>query len=203
MRRFALPAAAKRNPLMPLQRFVPLALALALAGCGSVGAIGLGPMPNKSGQAVETAGGLPPAIPSDQVPPGSARPAGAAPAAPGAAGQGADAVASADPAPAAAGGASAAGGLGRTDLLGGWTIASSGDSCQLFMTLTTWTGGYRASTRGCSNGVLKSISAWNLDGKQVVLAGTGGAPVARLSSSGNNRFDGRTEGSPTPVTFYR
>jgi len=189
---------------MPLQRFVPLALALALAGCGSVGAIGLGPMPNKSGQAVETAGGLPPAMPSDQVPAGSARAAGAAPAAPGAAGQGVapagDAVASAEPAPAAAGGA---GGLGRTDLLGGWTIASSGDSCQLFMTLTTWTGGYRASTRGCSNGVLKSISAWNLDGKQVVLAGTGGAPVARLSSSGNNRFDGRTEGGTTPVTFYR
>jgi hypothetical protein len=191
---------------MPLHRFVPLALALALAGCGSVGAIGLGPMPNKSGQ-VETAGGLPPAVPSDQVPAGSARAGSGAPAASGAAGQGAapgsDAVASADPAPAAAGGASAAGGLGRTDLLGGWTIASSGDSCQLFMTLTTWTGGYRASTRGCSNGVLKSISAWNLDGKQVVLAGTGGAPVARLSSSGNNRFDGRTEGGTAPVTFYR
>jgi len=187
---------------MPLQRFVPLALALALAGCGSMGAIGLGPMPNKSGQAVESAGGLPPAVPSDQVPAGSARTASVAPAAPAAGDQGAaasgDAVASAGPA--AAGGA---GGLGRTDLLGGWTIASAGDSCQLFMTLTTWTGGYRASTRGCSNGVLKSISAWNLDGKQVVLAGTGGAPVARLSSSGNNRFDGRTEGGAAPVTFYR
>jgi hypothetical protein len=108
-------------------------------------------------------------------------------------------VASADPAPAPGG----AGGLGRTDLLGGWTIASGGDSCQLFMTLTSWTGGYRASTRGCSNGILKSISAWNLDGKQVILAGTGGAPVARLSSSGNNRFDGHAEGGGGSVTFYR
>ncbi len=184
---------------MPFRRFVPLALALALAGCGSVGAIGLGPTP-KSGQ-VQTAGGLPPAVPSDQVPPGSARTASAVPAGPagGAAGPTGDAGAGA--APSAAGGG--AGGLGRTDLLGGWTISSSGDSCQLFMTLTTWTGGYRASTRGCSNGVLKSISAWNLDGKQVVLAGAAGAPVARLSSSGNNRFDGRTEGGATPVTFYR
>ncbi len=93
--------------------------------------------------------------------------------------------------------------LGRTDLLGGWTIASSGDSCQLFMTLTSWTGGYRASTRGCSSDLLKSISAWNLQGKQVVLAGQGGTPLARLSSSGSNRFDGQTDGQGTAVTFYR
>jgi len=186
---------------MPFDRFAPFALALALAGCGSVGAIGVGPMQTKPGQDVELAGGLPPAVPSDRVPDGSAR-AGAAPATPGAAAPSpgvapnGDVVASAEP-------PHAAGGLGRTDLLGGWTIASAGDSCQLFMTLTSWTGGYRASTRGCSNGTLKSISAWNLDGKQVVLAGTGGAPVARLSSSGGNRFDGRTEGGTAPVTFYR
>src|SRR5690242_441934 len=102
---------------MPFDRFAPLVLALALAGCGSVGAIGVGPMQTKPGQDVELAGGLPPAVPSDQVPAGSARaggtpgsPPGAAP--PGAAPNG-DVVASAAPAPAAAGG------LGRTDLLGG------------------------------------------------------------------------------------
>lgn len=92
--------------------------------------------------------------------------------------------------------------IGRTDLLGGWTIAVTGDSCQLFMTLTSWTGGYRASTRGCNNEVLKSISAWNLEGKQVVLAKQGGAPVARLQSVGNNRFDGSADGAGA-VSFYR
>jgi hypothetical protein len=97
----------------------------------------------------------------------------------------------------------AAGGLGRTDLLGGWTISTSADSCQLFMTLTSWTGGYRASTRGCSSDLLKSIAAWDLDGSQVVLAGQGGAPVARLQSSGNNRFDGSATGDAGVVTFYR
>ena len=94
------------------------------------------------------------------------------------------------------------GSIGRTDLLGGWTIASSGDSCQLFMTLTSWTGGYRASTRGCSSEQLKSISAWNLNGSQVVLAGQGGAPVATLQSSGGTRFDGQISGGG-PVSFYR
>jgi hypothetical protein len=70
------------------------------------------------------------------------------------------------------------------------------------MTLTSWTGGYRASTRGCSTDVLKSISAWNLNGKQVVLAGSGGSPVATLFPSGNTRFDGQT-GQGAAVSFYR
>ena len=97
----------------------------------------------------------------------------------------------------------AASGLGRTDLLGGWTITADGDSCQLFMTLTSWTGGYRASTRGCNSDLLKSISAWNLDGGQVVLAGQGGTPLAHLQSSGNNRFDGAAVANAAPITFYR
>ena len=92
-------------------------------------------------------------------------------------------------------------GLGRTDLLGGWTISAAGDSCQLFMTLTSWTGGYRASTRGCNSDLLKSISAWNLEGDQVVLAGQGGSPLAQLGPNGTNRFDGTADGAP--VTFYR
>jgi len=181
---------------MLFQRFLPVAIAVALAGCGSVGVGGLSPEPNMSGHAVETAGGLPPASPAFV----SGQPASDAPVSPAG---GADAGAVASDGASAVGGAAASGGLGRTDLLGGWTINSAGDSCQLFMTLTTWTGGYRASTRGCTNGVLKSISAWNLDGEQVVFAGAGGTPVARLSSSGNHRFDGRTESGAAPVTFYR
>jgi hypothetical protein len=98
---------------------------------------------------------------------------------------------------------SGTGGIGRTDLLGGWTITSGSDSCQLFMTLTSWTGGYRASTRGCSSDVLKSISAWNLQSGQVILAGQGGTPVAHLASSGTNRFDGQVDGQGVAVTFYR
>ncbi len=52
---------------------------------------------------------------------------------------------------------------GHIELLGGWTMTSGQESCQLFITLTRWTGGYRATTLGCNTGELKPISAWNLE----------------------------------------
>ncbi|WP_420391462.1 AprI/Inh family metalloprotease inhibitor [Acuticoccus sp.] len=83
--------------------------------------------------------------------------------------------------------------VARTDLLGGWTVASGGDSCQLFMSLTTWTGGYRASTRGCSSDELAGISAWDLSGATVTLkGGDGGAPVATLAATSPQQFAGST-----------
>jgi hypothetical protein len=181
---------------MPLNRLLPIALALTLFGCGSIGAIGVPFGRNNAPPPGEVAGGLPPPLPGETIP--GQPPPGAVIAEPLPTADG-TAVAGVEPAaPAPSGG----GAIGRTDLLGGWTIASSGDSCQLFMTLTSWTGGYRASTRGCASEELKSISAWNLEGKQVVLAGQGGAPLARLQSAGGTRFDGQTSGGG-PVSFYR
>jgi hypothetical protein len=89
----------------------------------------------------------------------------------------------------------------RTDLLGGWTINSAGDSCQLFMTLTTWSGGYRASTRGCATPPLQTIAAWNMEGGQVQLLDDAGGTVARLYASSKTQFNGQTEGGgPVSVT---
>jgi len=185
---------------MAFRYLVPVTLVVALAGCGSIGAIGLPwkrdrqttqapqPLPSTATEPVQSTdlgpidNSMGAGLPSDSA---EAEPLGP----PG--GQ------TAMTAPATGGGAA----LGRTDLLGGWTITSAGDSCQLFMTLTSWTGGYRASTRGCTSEMLKSISAWNLQGSEVVLAGQGGAPLARLASSGNNRFDGQANGQI--VSFYR
>jgi len=83
--------------------------------------------------------------------------------------------------------------IGRTDLLGGWALASGGQTCQLFMSLTTWTGGYRASTRGCSEPQLADISAWDLNGKTVTLKGGEGAvPVASLVATDQQTFNGAT-----------
>lgn len=173
----------------------PGLMAVALAGCGSVGAIGLNRGANQQPPPADPVMVSP--VQSSTLPPvaGAAPPlgqGGVVGAAPG------TQTAAVNPQPAAPSTAA----LGRTDLLGGWTIVSSGESCQLFMTLTSWTGGYRASTRGCSSEVLKSISAWNLNGSQVVLAGTGGSTVATLAASGNARFDGQT-GQGAPVSFYR
>ncbi len=186
--------------LVPAKYLVPVVLAAALAGCGSFGAIGL-PWQRAQAPAPLDPAALPPVESAQLPPPGGEQQANNAfPA-----GDGSDTEPLSQPQTAVAAPSEGAGpgGLGRTDLLGGWTIASGGDSCQLFMTLTSWTGGYRASTRGCNSDVLKSISAWNLQGKQVILAGQGGSPVAHLSSSGGNRFDGQTDGQGTSVTFYR
>lgn len=186
---------------MAFRYLLPITLVVALTGCGSIGAVGVpwnrdrqvaqqqpAPLPPPpTPAAIETAD-LAPIDGTYNDPYGSDSMAGD-PLAPPATPQ----MAMADP--------NAGGAVGRTDLLGGWTITAAGDSCQLFMTLTSWTGGYRASTRGCTSELLKSISAWNLEGGQVVLAGQGGSPVARLASSGLNRFDG-SAGSQS-VSFYR
>lgn len=182
---------------MALKVVVPVALAITLAGCGSFGAIGLPWKREQPVAAPDVTAGAPTApVESSNLPPptGSPNPLPA---------NGTDATNQplTPPPGAPTAGTGENGGVGRTDLLGGWTVTSGSDSCQLFMTLTTWTGGYRASTRGCNGTLLKSISAWNLQGAEVVLSGQGGAPVARLSSTGSNRFEGQANGQP--ITFYR
>ena len=94
--------------------------------------------------------------------------------------------------------------LGRTDLLGAWTLASGAEQCSLNVNLTNWTGGYRASTRGCGSSDLQRINAWVLDGKQVVLlAEDGQTVIARLYSTSPARFDGQAEMDGRAVSFFR
>jgi len=90
----------------------------------------------------------------------------------------------------------------RNDLLGGWAIESGGERCQLFMNLTGWTGGYRASTRGCTSEELKGVSAWDLAGKQITLKDSATAPIATLFSVEPGRFTGRLSNG-SAVTVYR
>ena len=81
----------------------------------------------------------------------------------------------------------------KEQVLGQWALAGPGDSCQLFVTLTGWTGGYRASTRGCSSPEMTSIGAWNIEGNLVVLKDNEGNPVARLAKGGATQYNGRLD----------
>ncbi|MDJ0931075.1 protease inhibitor Inh/omp19 family protein [Breoghania sp.] len=91
--------------------------------------------------------------------------------------------------------------IGRTELLGGWTIASAGNSCKLFMTLTTWSGGYRANTQGCGGAPLGAIAVWDLNGAQILLKDANGTQIATLYKSAPERYDGRTStGQPISVS---
>ncbi|WP_319772370.1 AprI/Inh family metalloprotease inhibitor [Breoghania sp.] len=92
--------------------------------------------------------------------------------------------------------------IGRTELLGGWTISAGGNSCKLFMNLTKWSGGYRANTQGCGGPPLGAIAAWDLNGAQVILKDSNGVQIATLYKSGNERYDGRT-GAGYPISVSR
>jgi len=198
---------------MTMKIMAPAVFAAALAGCGSIGAIGFPPMQRGAQDNVDSVAVSP--VESAALPPvyGAPLPSetgivGAAPGTvPGVTPGATPGVTSGIPTNTDTASlnqvpATGTDALGRTDLLGGWTVASAGDTCQLFMTLTSWTGGYRASTRGCNSEVLKSISAWNVSGKEVVLSGSGGSSVATLFSSGSGRFDGQTD-QGSQIIFYR
>lgn len=83
--------------------------------------------------------------------------------------------------------------LSSESLLGSWKVSTAGQTCQLFMTLTKWTGGYRAGTRGCP-GEAANVAAWDLNGNEVVFLDAGGNKIARVYSSGNSAFSGQTSG---------
>jgi protease inhibitor Inh len=81
--------------------------------------------------------------------------------------------------------------LTKESLIGRWSVSSGGSNCDVFLALTKWTGGYRAASRGCA-GAAADVSAWDVQGKQVILSDNSGNQVARLYQSGNERYDGST-----------
>lgn len=79
----------------------------------------------------------------------------------------------------------------KESLIGRWTVTSSGSSCDLFLALTKWTGGYRAASRNCA-GPAADISAWDVKGNQVVLSDSTGNQIASLYQSGSEQYQGST-----------
>ena len=91
--------------------------------------------------------------------------------------------------------------LTREALIGRWSAGTGGSSCDVFLSLTKWTGGYRAASRGCV-GDAAAIAAWDVQGKQVILADSGGNQVARLFQTAGERYDGSTA-SGQPISLSR
>ncbi len=79
----------------------------------------------------------------------------------------------------------------REALVGAWKVTTAGSSCQMFMALTKWTGGFRAASRGCP-GDAASVAAWDVQGQQVLLSDSDGNRVATLFPTGAGQFNGQT-----------
>tara|TARA_R110002020_G_scaffold102457_2_gene240591 strand:- start:50 stop:448 length:399 start_codon:yes stop_codon:yes gene_type:complete len=91
--------------------------------------------------------------------------------------------------------------LSRNSVLGAYKVTTDGGNCQIILSLTKWSGGYRAASRGCP-GKVADVSAWDVSGSQVVLRDSGGSNVANLNSAGKARYEGQTTGGQS-ITLYR
>ena len=91
--------------------------------------------------------------------------------------------------------------LTRGEVLGAYRVTTTGGNCQIILSLTQWTGGYRAASRGCP-GTVADVSAWDVSGSQVVLKDSGGTTVANLNSAGGARYEGTTT-SGQQISLYR
>lgn len=92
--------------------------------------------------------------------------------------------------------------LSRQAMIGAWTVSTGGSSCQIFLALTKWSGGYRAASRGCSAPSIADVQAWDVKGSRVVLVNASGGTAASLSRSSDQRYNGSTT-SGESITFTR
>ncbi|PSJ62061.1 protease inhibitor Inh/omp19 family protein [Pseudaminobacter soli (ex Li et al. 2025)] len=167
-------------------------MALAASGCQSsrISSLDTQPaplVPAPTGQV--TSGQLPP-----PVAPGVTDPS-QFPAAPGAGGT---QVAGLPPAsgPAANGPAITAG-----SVAGVWNASVGGQNCRVATPQTKFGQGYRAGPLRCPSPI-DAVKSWSVAGSQLTLYDENGSPLARLSSSGPEKFSGQTE-SGVPVSLSR
>lgn len=86
------------------------------------------------------------------------------------------------------------------NVAGVWNATVSGQSCKVATPQTKFGQGYRAGPLRCP-GELANLSSWQVQGKQLLFYDGSGQTLARLYSSGNNRFDGQTTtGKPIALT---
>lgn len=84
---------------------------------------------------------------------------------------------------------------------GVWNASVSGQSCRVATPQTKFGAGYRAGPLRCP-APLDGVKSWNVEGSQLALYDDGGNVLARLYSSGGERFDGQTS-SGVPISLSR
>ena len=88
-----------------------------------------------------------------------------------------------------------------TSVAGVWNATVSGQSCKVATPQTKYGAGFRAGPLRCP-APLDGVKSWNVAGKQLALYDADGGVLARLYSSGAERFDGQTQ-SGVPISLSR
>ena len=84
---------------------------------------------------------------------------------------------------------------------GVWNASIAGQSCKIATSMTKRGSNNRAAPLRCT-APADSIATWNVSGKQLTFFNANGETVARLYSSGGERFDGQTQ-SGQPISLTR
>lgn len=84
---------------------------------------------------------------------------------------------------------------------GVWNASIAGQSCRVATPQTRFGQGFRAGPLRCP-APLDGVKSWNVAGKQLSLYDESGGILARLYSSGGNRFDGQTSNGQ-PISLSR
>ncbi|PWJ74819.1 protease inhibitor Inh [Pseudaminobacter salicylatoxidans] len=103
--------------------------------------------------------------------------------------------------PPSSGPAAGAPDLTAGSVAGVWNVNISGQSCRVATPQTKFGQGYRAGPLRCPAPV-DGVKSWNVAGKQLTLYDENGGTLARLYSSGPEKFDGQTE-SGLPISLSR
>jgi hypothetical protein len=90
--------------------------------------------------------------------------------------------------------------LTASSVAGVWNVNVAGQSCKVATPQTKFGQGYRAGPLHCP-APIDGIKSWNVAGKQLTLYDASGGTLARLYSSGGEKFDGQTSnGQPISLT---
>lgn len=91
--------------------------------------------------------------------------------------------------------------LTASSVAGVWNASIAGQGCRVATPQTKFGQGFRAGPLRCP-APLDTVKSWNVEGKQLALYDQDGSVLARLYSSGAERFDGQTSGG-LPISLSR